>query len=198
VRAHLLLFARHGESTWNARGLWQGQADPPLSPAGRLQARALGERLAREGAEVFVASDLARARDTARIAARVLGLEPSFDPGLRELDVGTWSGLSVAEVEQRFPEALGRLRARDPELRPGGGESWSELRLRVVASLAAIRRLHAHRRVAVVSHLGVLRSIVPEAELAPGGVLALDLEAAVASLGGGEAMLVGGFEEGGA
>jgi probable phosphoglycerate mutase len=197
VRARLLLFARHGESTWNVRGLWQGQADPPLSPAGRLQARALGEQLARQGTEVLVASDLARARETARIAAEALGLEPSLDPGLRELDVGTWSGLSVAEVERRFPEALGRLRARDPELRPGGGETWSELRRRVVVSLAAIRRRHPTRRIAVVSHLGVLRSLVPEADLAPGGVLALDLDG-VASREGGEAMLQRGLEEGGA
>jgi probable phosphoglycerate mutase len=197
VSGGLLLFARHCESTWNARGLWQGQADPPLSRAGWLQARALGERLEREGAEVLVASDLARARETALAAAGRLKLEPSFDPRLRELDVGTWSGLSVSEVERRFPEALARLRARDPELRPGGGETWPELRCRVVASLLAIRRLHPGRCIAVVSHLGVLRSIVPEAELAPGGLLALD-EARLASPASDGAMLQGGAEEGGA
>jgi len=49
---------RHGESTWNAAGLWQGQGDPPLSDRGRSQARLLAKRLAAEAPRRLVASDL--------------------------------------------------------------------------------------------------------------------------------------------
>ena len=69
-----LLCIRHAESTWNALGRWQGQADPPLSEAGRRAAVALAERLAGEvaGCAALVSSDLLRARETAGILAGVL------------------------------------------------------------------------------------------------------------------------------
>ena len=68
-----LLFARHAESTWNAAGRWQGQADPPLSKRGRRQAAALAERLVARvgdaGIGRLATSPLARARETAAILA---------------------------------------------------------------------------------------------------------------------------------
>jgi broad specificity phosphatase PhoE len=139
-----LWFVRHGESVWNAEGRWQGQADPPLTERGRHQAQRAAERLARLGIACIVASDLGRARETAQILGARLGLAPSFDPALRELDVGRWSGHPVAEVARRWPEELAAFRAGD-------------------LALAA-----AAAPVAVVSHLGVLRALRPGAELAPG------------------------------
>ena len=41
---HLLLL-RHGQSTWNSEGRWQGSADPPLSPLGLEQARTASRSL---------------------------------------------------------------------------------------------------------------------------------------------------------
>jgi broad specificity phosphatase PhoE len=98
-----LLCIRHAQSTMNAAGLWQGQADPPLSREGRDQARALALRLVGESLSLLVASDLARASETAEIAAHHLGITTRLEPGLRELDVGDWSGLSHQEIA--VPEA---------------------------------------------------------------------------------------------
>lgn len=165
-----LWFARHGQSTWNAEGRWQGQADPPLSALGRAQAEALADALAGAGIALLAASDLARARETAAIVGARLGLAPVLEPALREHDVGRWSGLTHAEIEARWPEDLARFRAGDLALGPGGGESRLALRARVDA---ALERLEARAQgpLALVSHLGVLRALDPDAHVAPGGLL---------------------------
>ena len=168
-----LWFVRHGQSTWNAEGRWQGQADPPLSALGRVQAERLAERLAGAGIVLLAASDLARARETAEVVAARLGLAPVVDPALREHDVGAWSGLTHAEIEQRFPADLAAFLGGDLALRPGGGESRLALRARVQAALARLAA-RGSQPLAVVSHLGVLRALAPEAHVAPGELLCLD------------------------
>jgi len=167
-----LWFARHGQSTWNAEGRWQGQADPPLSALGRVQAEELAEALAGAGIALLAASDLARARETAAIVGARLGLAPVLEPALREHDVGAWSGLTRAEVEARWPEELARFRAGDLAFAPGGGESRLVLRARVHAALARLE-VRAAGPLALVSHLGVLRALDPDAHVAPGGLLRL-------------------------
>ena len=158
----LFLLARHGQSTWNAERRWQGQGDPPLSAQGRLQASALADALAGEGVEALVSSDLARAAETADIVARRLGLSPPrLEPRLRERSLGAWTGRTAAEIAASWPEELARLRAGDPELRPGGGESGRELAQRVRAALRELAAEPPGRRVALVTHLGVIRTLVP-------------------------------------
>jgi broad specificity phosphatase PhoE len=170
-----LWFARHGQSTWNAEGRWQGQADPPLSELGRAQAEALAEALSGAGIALLVSSDLERARETARIVGARLGLDPVLEPALREHDVGAWSGLTHAEIEARWPEELARFRAGDLALAPGGGESRLALRTRVRAALARLEA-RAGGPLALVSHLGVLRALAPGVHVAPGGLLRLDAD----------------------
>lgn len=156
-----LLCIRHAQSTMNAAGLWQGQANPPLSEEGREQARALGERLAGESLSVLVASDLRRARETAEIAGHHLGIATQVEPGLRELDVGDWSGLARDEIARRWPEDFARFRAGDLDVRAGGGETRRELRTRVVTALRSLQRSYRGGRIAVVTHLGVIRTLAP-------------------------------------
>jgi len=159
--------ARHAESTWNAEGRWQGQADPPLSIKGQRQAEALALRLTARGVHTLVTSDLARAAQTARIAGVHLRVAPRLEPRLRERDIGTWSGCTHAEIASRFPDQLARLRAGDPELRPGGGESFRELEARVRAVLGEIAVQPDAGEIAVITHLGVIRVLEPHVEVEP-------------------------------
>lgn len=176
-----ILFVRHGESTWNAEARWQGWGDPPLSARGRAQAEALAARLAGTAPGTLLSSDLTRAAETARILGVALGLAPRFDPRLRERDLGVWSGLTEAEIAARHGDELARFRARDPEVRPGGGESRAAFHARVAPALAELGR--ARGRVLVVTHLGVLRLLAPETR--PGNAEVLAFPASVlASLGG--------------
>jgi probable phosphoglycerate mutase len=156
-----LWLIRHAESAWNALGRWQGHADPGLSARGREQAQALGRALAGSGIEAIVASDLRRARETARALGRALDLESADDARLRERDLGAWSGLTTPEIAGRWPAEFARVRARDPEVRPGGGESLRDVTARAGAFLAELAARPGPARLAVVTHGGVIRALRP-------------------------------------
>lgn len=150
---------RHGESEGNSGGRLQGQADFPLSALGARQARSLAERLRGERFAALYTSDLGRARATAEALGNVLGLVPGVDAGLREIDIGAWSGLTAEEIDARFPEewALWQHR-RDPAHRRGGGESYIDLQCRIVPVVERLARRHAGERILVVSHGGSINA----------------------------------------
>jgi probable phosphoglycerate mutase len=153
---------RHAESTWNAAGLWQGQADPPLSERGRFQAARLAEALAQERVEILITSDLVRTVETAEIVASRLALEAYRESGLRELDAGSWSGSSRQQIASRDGDLLDRFDTGDVDVRAGGGECRREVAARARQVLAQWAAQHAGRRVAVVTHSGVIRSLLPD------------------------------------
>jgi probable phosphoglycerate mutase len=152
-----LLLVRHGESTWNARGRWQGWADPPLTDLGRAQAEAAAPAAA--PVDAVVSSDLQRARVTAELMAAVLDVGAvHIDADLRERDVGNFTGLTRAEIEERWPGVLSRGNAsiaRDPRF----GETVEALATRVDAALARLAATFAGQRVLVVTHGGVVRNL---------------------------------------
>jgi broad specificity phosphatase PhoE len=143
-----ILLARHGETDWNRDGRFQGHADPPLNDAGRAQARRLAERLASTPFDAVYSSDLARAHETAEILAASHGVPVVADAGLREVDVGSWSGLTRAEISERFPGAEHH-----------DGETREEHLTRVVAAVERIAHGHPGQRILIVSHGGSLRAL---------------------------------------
>jgi probable phosphoglycerate mutase len=171
-----LLCIRHAESTWNALGRWQGQADPPLSEAGRRAAAALAEQLGEgvRGCAGLLTSDLLRARETAGILGGRLALEPEPWAALREADIGAWSGRVSAEIAALWPEEYRRFRAGDLELRPGGGESRRALRSRALGAVRALEERFGGAPIVVVTHLGWLRSLAPGLQLENAGTFWLD------------------------
>ena len=150
-----LLLARHGETDWNRDGRFQGHADPPLNDRGRRQAHALAELLADEPLEAIYSSDLLRAQETAQIVAMRRGMDVILDPQLRERDVGEWSGLTRAEIDERFPNQIQAWR----EGRAVVCETREALNERVVEAAHRISRAHPEGVVLVVSHGGALRML---------------------------------------
>jgi len=130
----ILYLVRHGEAEGNHEHRFIGQADVPLSPAGRDQAERVGRRLAALDLEAIVSSDLQRAVDTARPLAALTGLPIRTDPRLREIANGEWTNLLAVEIEAAWPELWERYHAGDDVDRPGG-ERWSTVQQRVVAAL---------------------------------------------------------------
>jgi broad specificity phosphatase PhoE len=152
-----ILLARHGESDWNRSKRWQGFADRPLTDLGRQQAAELAERLADTELDAVYSSDLQRARDTAEIVARTRGLTVETTPDLREVDVGSWSGLTREEAERRFPEQYARW-LQGGEGWPDG-ETYEQMMERVVGAIGRIAKAHQGERVLVVAHGGSIRAI---------------------------------------
>lgn len=162
-----LCLIRHGETPWNREGRWQGHADPDLTAEGLEQAErlavVLAERHAAEPWQAIFASDLLRARRTAESIARALALPLGLDPRLRELDVGRWSGRTRAEIAAAEPETLAAFERGVPGVRPGGGESRIEIRERSHAFVRGLLARFPGERLLVVTHLGVIRALVPGA-----------------------------------
>ena len=166
-----LTLIRHGETDWNRVGRIQGSTDIPLNNTGREQARAAGIAL-REGRSAgvpvtVVASDLARARETAEIIASELGASaPRVYPGLRERAYGEAEGIEGAEFFRRW----GGWGAADVP----GAEPLPELRERVLGALALAVRDHRRATapgaasLVVVAHGGVIRELLRHAS---GGAL---------------------------
>jgi broad specificity phosphatase PhoE len=156
-----LLLARHGETDWNRIGRWQGQADPPLNEEGRRQAAVLAEQLAGDSVRAIYSSDLLRASETARVVGERLGLAVVEDRGLREIDVGSWSGLTRAEVQDQYPEGFARfLRGEIGH----DGETREQLTERVVATVERIGAAHQDETVLVVTHGGAIRALLRYAD----------------------------------
>ena len=143
-----LILARHGETDWNRDGIWQGHGDPPLNELGRRQAAELAVRLADMSIDALYSSDLRRAYETAEIIAAAKGLEITADSDLREIDIGAWSGLTRAQIEERFPG----MDRQD-------GETSDAFDARAVGVLHRIANAHEHQRVLVVTHGGVVRAL---------------------------------------
>jgi broad specificity phosphatase PhoE len=165
VPAPPILLIRHAESEWNAAGRWQGHGDPPLSERGREQAGSYASNLANSRIDVLISSDLRRAVETAAVVGGALGLEPLRDAGLRELDVGAWEGLTRSEITRRHPLDLAAFDRGDPGARPTGGETLVELETRVRAALSSLVERHFGKRLAVITHLGVIRVLADVAEI---------------------------------
>lgn len=146
------LLIRHGQSTWNAEGRWQGQADAPLSELGEHQACAAAPAVAALGLARIVSSDLGRARRTAELLAPP-GVEVELDAAWRERNAGEWEGLTRDEIEERFP---GWLAARSS---PPGFEDDESLLARTLPALDALLRATTAANVLVVTHGGVIRTL---------------------------------------
>jgi probable phosphoglycerate mutase len=151
-----ILLVRHGETDWNRERRFQGHADPPLNDDGREQARELAERVSGEDITAVYTSDLLRARETAEILAAALDAEVVALRELREIDVGSWQGLTWPEIEQRHPEGAARWHQDGHGW--DSGETYEQLGERIVAALAEIASNHPGQRVLVVGHGGTVRA----------------------------------------
>ncbi len=158
----VILLARHGETDWNTERRWQGHADRPLNDVGRDQARELAETLAGRTIDVVYSSDLVRAHETARIVADRLGLPVELDVGLREVDVGDWSGRAHDEVESVDPEGFRRWQGGGKGWT--GGESYDEMGSRVVDTVLRLAEAHPDETILIVSHGGSIRACRAVAE----------------------------------
>ena len=171
-----LWFVRHGESTWNASGFVQGQANGPvLTRRGRTEAADIAGRLADTTITAIYTSDLTRARETAEIVGRAVRIVPRRDRALRERNFGQAQGRPHSEL----PSAASGIeidRVVDADARPAEGESLTELYERVAAFIDELEMRAPEGDVLVVTHGGVIRvaqaycSGIPAAGMAWGPV----------------------------
>jgi broad specificity phosphatase PhoE len=169
--------ARHGRTAYNLEGRFQGQLPVPLDDTGRDQAAELAERAVAHGFRALWSSPLLRARETAQIVARRIGLDPTEDARLMETDAGDWTDRSFADVQAEAPELFAAFLAGDSGFEFPGGESFAQQELRVGAALDDVER--GELPALVVCHGMVIRAALsvragqwlPSSQRVPNGAL---------------------------
>lgn len=149
--------ARHGEALYESELL--SDSGGWLSPLGRRQSRELGSRLAAERIAAVWSSPMARAVQTAELAAAVLGVDVVVREGLREFGVGDHAG-GTGDPDP-FRETFAAWLAGDLDARIPGAESGAEVVDRVTAVLEELADTHRGEGVLVVSHGGAICTAVP-------------------------------------
>ena len=158
-----LLLLRHGESTWNVEGRWQGWLDAPLTPAGEEQAAERARTLAHDSfaPRVIYTSDLQRATRPPRSSPRTWSRPSSPTSGFRERNGGEWQGLTGAEIDAGWPGMRAGVapRASSPRRRAAKRTStcWRGSTTRSHASTTTPGSGIA----CIVTHHGMLRIVAP-------------------------------------
>lgn len=152
-----LTLIRHGLTDWNSSGRVQGQTDVPLSDQGRTQARHLARYVrGLEPDAVVYASPLQRAKQTAEIAFP--DREVVLDPRLMELHFGDFEGMEKPDAN---PSPGWSAWVTDPfEQEAPGGESYRQLRDRMVGWLEALQSPGLASHVVAVSHSGAIQMLL--------------------------------------
>ncbi|TVU50771.1 hypothetical protein EJB05_02160 [Eragrostis curvula] len=162
-----VVVVRHGETSWNASRVIQGQMDPELNETGRKQAVMVARRLSKEAKPAAVySSDLKRAAETAQTIAAACDVSNLvLDPALRERHMGDLHGVKFDDAFRIKPKAYKAFSSddRNQEI-PGGGESRNQLSERCVSYLNAIAVKHKGERVIVVSHGASIEEICRHAD----------------------------------
>ena len=162
-----LLLVRHGQSTANARGIWQGQMEFPLSEEGRKQAALTGRALSAEPFEALYSSPLSRAFETASIIRDRSGFAGKIvtSGGLSERQGGILEGHTWAEQERQNPELAKKFLSIPEEERWAlvGAETDEEVISRFGETISSISARHPDgARIVIVSHGGVMRAFLRE------------------------------------
>ena len=141
---------RHGQTDWNIDFRLQGITDIPLNETGLAQARFAAEVIKAEDWDFIATSPLSRARETAEIVAKELGIaEVAIEPLLLERSFGDAEGMTHEEWKRDFPDGL-----------PPGGESLDVLRARAEQLLDQLLNVYRGTRVLTVSHGALIRKLV--------------------------------------
>lgn len=162
-----ILLVRHGESRAATEDdpfpLVNGQGDPELAAAGKLQAEKLAQRLADHVIDAIYVTNLRRTHETAAPLCKIKGIAPIVVEDLREVHLGDWEGgLFRIRAHQDHPKIV-EMREQQEWGKIPGAECNAELNARVARGLNGIVDTHPDQVVMVVVHGGVIGSVLSQA-----------------------------------
>jgi broad specificity phosphatase PhoE len=153
-----LLFIRHAETS--LAGAFCGHTDPPVNARGKQQIDDLIGRLTHESIDAIYSSDLSRAITTANALSHAFSAPVTTSSALREIHFGQWEGLKWNEIELRDGGYAKRWTEAFPHLSAPGGELFSNFEARVRSEVDRLFVLAQDKRIAVVTHAGVMRLVL--------------------------------------
>jgi alpha-ribazole phosphatase len=166
-----LILLRHGEPEQAAKGRCYGRLNVGLSDEGRKQIEAKLAAIRNLRADALYTSPLKRAVESARIVSDCLGLEPISTDELREINFGAFEGLTYEEVEKRYPEDYKLWMERPTEITFPQGESFAQMKARVLRFRQCLLNTHNSKTVVVISHGGANRILLADALAIPDSMI---------------------------
>ncbi len=156
-----VFLARHGETTWNLAGRYQGRRESALTALGMSQAFALSDAMVAAQAGRVVSSPLLRCTATAKPAADRLNVRVENDDRLIEIAHGTWEGRLRDEIAANDPLRYRAWRDDPAHVAFEGGESVAQVRARWRDFAATLR---PRSPTLVVTHDAVVRVALVDAQ----------------------------------
>jgi broad specificity phosphatase PhoE len=162
-----IVLVRHAHTDWNGPPRrFQGRADVGLSQRGAREAAALGRRLPRP--DRIISSPARRCRETMAALLGEVPDEVTIEPGLWEIDNGSFAGKIEREVAAAEPELWQAWCATPSRVRPGGGETLAEMQQRVRRAVDRVLAVaNPAEDVLVLTHGGPIRTLLLAAERRP-------------------------------
>ena len=156
-----LFLIRHGQTTSNLEGKYQGWLDTELTQRGIKQAYLAKKYLKKVNLSNIYSSPMKRTLKTAEIISKGTGLKVKILDGLKELNFGKWEGLKFEEINDQYREDYQNW-LKDPyNYPPTGGESFGSLLKRVKSEIQKILDENNDKsNVAVVTHGGVILALL--------------------------------------
>jgi len=147
---------RHGLSELTSKGVTNGSlaTKNPLTEEGRVKVEQSGKEIAEKKIDLILVSPVERARETAEIIRLAAGLPKEaliIDPRLTEVDFGNMEGRQVIQWVAQFENFGQRF-----TFSPGGGETYKDVRRRVMEALFEYEKKYRDKRILIVSHGGPL------------------------------------------
>lgn len=151
---------RHGETANSGQVRFNGHFDVDVSAAGRKQFGSISHSLKNISIRAVYSSDLKRTRICAGIISEPHGLKPAVFPELRELSFGEWEGMSVQEINEKYPRQLENRLKNIETFSVEGGENFQQLQDRVIPKFEEIVSAHPRETIVILAHGGVNRVIL--------------------------------------
>jgi probable phosphoglycerate mutase len=169
----IVYLVRHGETDFNVAHRLQGHYQTSINARGREQAKhcaaLLHDLFSREQRRpdeyAYVSSPLRRACETMELMRTAFGLPPDAfarDDRLKEIAYGEWEGLTLPEIQTRYPSVLAERERDKWDFAPPDGESYRRVAKRVGEWYAAVAR-----DTVVTAHGGVVRALMANLKVLP-------------------------------
>ncbi len=143
---------RHGQTAWNLEEVFRGRMDIPLDETGKKEVHLAGEAIKDETLHAIYSSPLSRSMETAENIAKFHNIEVTPLEAIIDISYGEWEGVSLAEVQKKYPDLYDLWLKAPHKVAFPKGESLEAVRVRTMGAIENLLEKHRNENIALVAH----------------------------------------------